>query len=234
MENIPDDHSVELHYPASPPVFLIGASGKGGVDAFRFLAENIPAHFPATFFFLLHRLQKSSVYKHRLLEVLRPKSNLEIKVPDTGDKVKIGAIYLPAQGYHLTIENNTIIHTEEPSDEHWRPSIDVLLKSGVREYKDRTVSVLLSGGLKDGVKGLLETTMQGGITIAQSPEDAYDPVLPLNALIGDHPKYVLPLVDIPALFCELAGYGCHSEQKSIAQKAAINAAMKKEEVKEQN
>lgn len=231
MEKTSDEPSVDLFYPASLPVFLIGTSGKGGVNALQFLAKHIPANFPAPFFFLLHRLRESPVSKHHLLDALKHKSNLNIKVAKTGEKVKMSTIYLPAQGYHLTIKNNTIINTEEPSGGHWRPSIDALFKSAALEYKDRAVSVLLSGGLKDGVDGLIETTYQGGITIAQSPEDAYNPTLPLNALLGDHPKYVLPLHDMPALFCELAGYGCQLEQKNIAQKAAITAAMKKEEVK---
>ena len=90
--------------------------------------------------------------------------------------------------------------------------------------------MLLTGGLDDGVKGLIETTRQGGITIAQSPDDAYDPVLPLNALLKDHPQYVVPLKDMPPLFCELAGYGCFKDQENIARKAAVAAATKRAEL----
>ncbi|WKN42175.1 chemotaxis protein CheB [Tunicatimonas pelagia] len=223
--------AIKLKYPDSPPVFMIGTSGKGGVEALRFLTENIPAGFPASFFFLLHRLKRSPITKHRLLELLKPVSNLAIKIPITGEVVAISTIYLPTYGHHLMIKDNHIIHAEEPSEEHWRPSIDMLFKSGAKEYKKRAVSVLLTGGLEDGVKGLVETTYQEGVTIAQSPEDAYNPILPLNALLGDHPQYVLPLRDMPALFCDLAGYGCQPNQKSIVQKAAIAAAMKKEEIK---
>ncbi len=230
METDNDGSQVSLKYPSPFPVFLIGTSGQG-VRSLQFLAENLPHNFPSPFFFLLHRQRQSPVTEHLLLNVIAPISKLPVKIPDSGEEVVAGTIYLPSYGHHLTIQDSVIMHTTEPSDANWRPSIDVLFKSGAREYKKQTVSVLLTGDLDDGIEGLIETTHQGGITIAQSPDDAYNPVLPLNALLKDHPQYVLPLRDMPALFCELAGYGCYEDQEAIARKAAIAASRKKKEVK---
>lgn len=215
-----------IRYPGPYPVFFVGASA-GGVKALQFLAEALPAEFPAPLFFLLHRKRLSQQDKSLMLGILQHKTQLKVRVPEHGEVVKAGHIYLPKHDAHLGVEDNCIVHMQEPEGCEWRPSIDVLLKMGAREYRERAVSVLLTGGLDDGVEGLKETTFQGGLTVAQSPSDAYDPVLPLNALLSDHPAYVLPLAHIPALLCELVGYGLTPEQKSIAREAAATAATEK-------
>lgn len=225
-----DTRNIEIKYPASFPMFFIGTSGKG-VQALQYLAETIPQNFPSPLFFLLHRTRASTIKKHHLLDLLKQKSRLTVTIPQHDDTISPSTIYLPPHDQHLMVENDKIVLSEEPSDGTWRPSINALFKSGARAYGDRAISVLLTGGLDDGVEGLRETTYQGGITIAQSPDDAYNPNLPLNAILNDHPQYVLPLRDMPTLFCELAGYGCHREQESVLRKAAITAAQKKQEVK---
>lgn len=166
-----------------------------------------------------------------ILNVINLGSQLEVCVARNGQTIQPGTIYVPPVDQHLTVDGPEVRLTTEPSGTRWRPSINSLFISGARTHRQSTVSVLLSGGLDDGVEGLRETTRQGGITIAQSPEDAYNPALPLNALLGDHPTYVLPLRDMPALFCELAGYGCFPNQSEVILKAAQTAARKKEDIK---
>ena len=222
-----------MQYPDAPPVFFIGTSGKG-VSALQYLAEHLTADFPAPIFFLLHRQRTSQAKRQLLPQLLKYKSQLPVVIPQTGDDIVPGTIYLPPFGQHLVIEEQRAKLTYQPANSTWRPSIDALLISGAQNFGPRTVSVLLTGGLHDGVEGLRETTRQGGITIAQSPGDAYDPTLPLNALLGDHPRYVLPLRDMPALFCELAQHPHYGNQKTILVDAAITAAKKRKAVKQQN
>ena len=220
---------IEVKYPGINPVFFIGAS-LGGVDALAYLAEQLPEDFPAALFFLLHRTRTGKHLKNTMLDILTSRSKLRVVIPKHGDTVKAGYIYLPADGLHLGVDDNRITLTTEPDNEIWRPSIDVLFKSGARDYKDRCVSVLLTGKLDDGVDGLVETTYQGGITVAQSPNDAYDPHLPLNALMNDHPVYVLPLSEMPELFCELAQHQFTDNQKKITAKAAVTAKFIREAI----
>ncbi|MAR91499.1 MAG: hypothetical protein CML06_11560 [Pseudomonadales bacterium] len=213
---------IELRYPGLNPVFFIGASS-GGVKALEFLAQRLPEDFPSPLFFLLHRRREGADTSQMLHSILASKTKLKVVVAEAGHPVNGGTIYLPQDNRHLALEDNRIVLLEKPDTEEWRPSIDVLFKSGAREYKERAISVLLTGKLDDGVEGLRETTFQGGITIAQSPADAYDPHLPLNALLNDHPLYVLPLKDMPKLFCELAHHHMASDQRDVAGQAAIAA-----------
>lgn len=221
----------QLRYPGPYPVFFVGASA-GGVAALQYLAEQLPPEFPAPLFFVLHRKRSTQTAKGLMRKLLQNKSRLTVCEPEHGDVVKAGHIYLPPADAHLGVEDNRIVHLQEPSTSPWRPSIDVLLKTGARDYRERAVSILLTGGLDDGVEGLKETTYQGGLTVAQSPSDAYDPVLPLNALLADHPAYVLPLRDMPALLCELAGFTLCAEQQTIARRAATAARVEKAQLKQ--
>lgn len=219
----------ELQYPPFNPVFFIGASA-GGVNAMQELAKAIPEDFPAPLFFLLHRKTDNKNAVNKLPELLQHVSKLNVVVPEDGDIINSRHIYLPKIDHHLVVEDNRIRHVKEPSDELWRPGIDVLFKAAAREFEERTVCVLLTGGMDDGVNGLIEATYRGGITIAQSPEDAYDPILPLNALLNDHPVYVAPLHDLPKIFCELAKFDHFEDQKSVIKKAYQSAEEHKEKL----
>ena len=230
-----NEQSVDLKYPGPYPVFFMGASA-GGVKAMSTIAQMLPEDFPAPVFMVLHRKRVSNYHSKIFEQVIRSKTRLIVKSPvekrpGEGDLVKAGHIYVPAPDRHLGVEDNCVVSLEEPSQEIWRPGIDVLFKMGAREYRDRAVCMLLTGGLNDGVAGLKETTHLGGITVAQSPSDAYDPVLPLNALLKDHPAYVLPVRDMVSLMCELCHYDFSPEQKSILANAAMTAKREKKELK---
>lgn len=222
--------SASARYPDFNPVFFIGASA-GGVRAFSALASQIPEDFPSPIFFLLHRLRDSSVKQVGLLTLLEARSNLPVKAAEEGELVRSRCIYLPPDNLNIGVEDNHIFFSELPDDEPWRPSINFLFKSGAREYKDRAVSILLTGKLEDGIEGMIETTHQGGITIAQSPEDAYEPHMPLKALLKDHPCHVLPLGDIPKLMCELAHHAHFSDQTQVFERSAKAAASMKNSLK---
>lgn len=224
-------HSID----ALPLSFSVGASA-GGVDAMRYLASVLPEDFPSPLFFVLHRKRGANSKRdgaadetrYLLRDILSGVSKLDVIVPEEGDVVRSGNIYLPPQDRHLIISDNRFHLSEEPANSTWRPGINELFKSAAREYKEFSIAVLLTGGLDDGVDGLIETTRQGGITVAQSPDDAYNPILPLNALLKDHPRYVSPLVDMPALFCELCNFPYFANQADVAKRAEEAARRKRD------
>lgn len=220
------NEKIEVRYPGAAPVICIGASA-GGVNAMKELVANIPEDFPAPIFLMLHRKIDSPIEKDLLADILQSRSNLDVIVPKDGDVIKGGRIYIGTRNHHTVLKDGHIRLMDKPDDVPWRPSIDILFKSAALEYKDSCMSVLLTGNLDDGVDGLIETTREGGITIVQSPEDAYKPDMPLNALLNDHPVYVLPLKDMPALFCELVKFECRDDQKDILLKAAAVAYQEK-------
>ncbi len=222
--------TVQINYPELSPVYFIGAS-LGGVKAFISLVESLPDDFPAPVFLLLHRIKDSDKKGGDMQMVLQAKTQLVVKNAEDGDVVRGGHIYLPPDNLHIGVKDNRIRFYEDPDFSYWRPSIDFLFKSAAREYAERAICILLTGNLDDGVAGLRETSANGGITVAQSPEDAYAPYLPLNAVLNDHPSHVLPLTDIPALMCELAQHPYSDNQRAVAEESAVVARQLKDRLK---
>lgn len=219
--------TIPLRYPAEFPLICVGGSA-GAVDAMRQLARDLPEDFPAPLLLILHRKNPPvSGARFLLPDLLRSASKLEVICPQEGTIIRAGRIYIMPHGMHAVVEDNQFRLVEEPIDCPWRPSIDVLFKSVARQYRDRAVAVLLSGMLDDGVAGLRAVTHEGGITIAQSPEDARKPDLPLNAILKDHPNYVLPLNDMAKLFCELCRFPAFPDQERVVRDAAITAHVDK-------
>lgn len=225
-----EKQTVQINYPELSPVYFIGAS-LGGVKAFISLVEALPDDFPAPVFLLLHRIKDSDKKGGDMQMVLQAKTQLKVKNAEDGEVVRGGHIYLPPDNLHIGIKDSHIHFYEDPDFSYWRPSIDFLFKSAAREYAERAICILLTGNLDDGVAGLRETSANGGITVAQSPEDAYAPYLPLNAVLNDHPSHVLPLDDIPKLMCELAQHSCFDNQKAVAEESAIVAQQLKSRLK---
>jgi two-component system, chemotaxis family, protein-glutamate methylesterase/glutaminase len=64
--------------------------------------------------------------------------------------------------------------------------------------------MLLTGAGEDGVSGLIAISEASGITLAQDPEDAYMPYMPINALRFDHVDGVFPLKEMASVIVALA------------------------------
>lgn len=68
----------------------------------------------------------------------------------------------------------------------------------------RTIGVILSGGLDDGVAGLAAIKAAGGLAVVQRPDEAEAPTLPRNALNNVEVDYTLAAAEIAALINALS------------------------------
>jgi two-component system chemotaxis response regulator CheB len=83
----------------------------------------------------------------------------------------------------MQVEQNFTLALSVDEKVHYsRPSIDVLFESCARAYKSRFLGVLLSGANEDGANGLVAIRDRGGITVAQTPATAEQPVMPQSAI----------------------------------------------------
>jgi two-component system chemotaxis response regulator CheB len=85
----------------------------------------------------------------------------------------------------------------------FRPAIDVLFRSAAEHHGPRDVGVVLSGGMTDGVAGLLAIERGGGVAVVQYPTDAPYPNLPRTALAAVEANHALPSAEIGGLLREL-------------------------------
>lgn len=172
---------------------VIGTSA-GGLYALSTLLEKLSVDFQLPIIIVQHR---SKDYRDLLEEVLQSKSKLKVKQVDEKEKIENNTVYIAPPDYHLLIESD---HTFSLSSDEYirysRPSIDVLFESAARVYKNKLIGIILTGANNDGAKGIKIINSFGGLTIAQNPEEAQFPTMPIAAINTNKVKYIWTLVEI--------------------------------------
>ena len=67
-------------------------------------------------------------------------------------------------------------------------------------YRDKLISIVLTGANDDGAEGSIEVKNKGGFTIAQDPGDSEFPVMPQSAIDTGKIDLVLEVKDLVKLF----------------------------------
>jgi two-component system chemotaxis response regulator CheB len=90
-----------------------------------------------------------------------------------------------------------------PRENHSRPSINRLFHSAAACCAGRSIGVLLTGMLDDGVAGLAAIERAGGVTVVQDPADAAYPEMPRNAIASMQVNHVVSLDGLGPLLVRL-------------------------------
>jgi len=113
-----------------------------------------------------------------------------VSPPDVHTLLKLGCVQLP----------------HGPTENGHRPAIDPLFRSAAEAYGRRVIGVVLSGVLDDGTNGLSAITARGGLTVAQSPDDALYPSMPKSAIDSVPIDVIASADDIGASLTRLVGH----------------------------
>lgn len=77
-----------------------------------------------------------------------------------------------------------------------RPSINVLFESAAEADGVNVTSIVLTGMLRNGARGLAVIHRRGGAAEVQSPHDAFSSSMPLAALAAEPSAQVMTLAEI--------------------------------------
>lgn len=172
---------------------VIGASA-GGLNALTILLEELPNNYPIPIIIVQHRAKDK---KNLLEDVLQHKCKIKIKQADEKEKIEKGIVYIAPPDYHLLIENDrTFSLSADAHVSYSRPSIDVLFESAADVYSDKLIGIILTGANSDGSAGIKAIKALKGLTIAQAPEDALFPVMPLAAIATKRITHIWTLLAI--------------------------------------
>jgi two-component system chemotaxis response regulator CheB len=139
-------------------------------------------------------------------EILTACDSHSVRFVEDGERIEKG-IYVSRPRRHLVVNAKTIGVSElnAPKRELWIPSIDELFESTAKSQGAKSIGIILSGTMHDGVAGLLAIRNVGGITIAQKPEEAQNPEMPIAAIQSGAVDFCLTIKEIAAKLSELAG-----------------------------
>src|SRR5262249_59050553 len=113
-----------------------------------------------------------------------------------GQPIEHGHIYLAQQARHLLMGRTGFRVTPGPKRHRTIPAVDPLFESAAQAFGPRVVGLLLSGGGKDGVDGLIAISKAGGVSLAQDPAEARNPSMPAAAICEDDVNAILPLAGL--------------------------------------
>ncbi|MCX5700518.1 MAG: chemotaxis-specific protein-glutamate methyltransferase CheB [Candidatus Omnitrophica bacterium] len=150
---------------AATRIVVVGIS-TGGPQALEILLSKLPADFNAGIAIVQHI---SSGFVEGLVDWLKVSSRLDIRVAKAGDIMKARTVFFAPDNYNMLIDDGgRIILKEDISKSMLHvPSIDELMKSAAKSFKDNAIGILMTGMGSDGVEGMRIIRSSGGLTIAQ-------------------------------------------------------------------
>ncbi|QNP51330.1 chemotaxis protein CheB [Hymenobacter qilianensis] len=171
-------------------LIVIGASA-GGMPALCRLVEQLPDSLPAAVLIVQHFAPDSLGW--HLVERLSRHTGLSCRLPNDGDPIEPGTVYLAPPDRHLLVKDGHLLVTKGPRENHYRPAADALFRSAAAYYGTAVIGVVLTGMLHDGTAGLELIKRAGGLAVVQDPNEAEFPSMPESALSNVPIDYVLPI-----------------------------------------
>ncbi len=184
------------------PVVGIGASA-GGLQAVQNFFEHMPADNGMAFVVVLHLSpdHQSSAAKLIGTTTKMPVTQLVSAVP-----IERNHVYVISPAQRLSM-NDGYLRGLPPLPRSGRHvTIDLFFRDLADAHKERAFCVVLSGTGSDGAVGLARIKEQGGVTLAQHPEDAEFDGMPKAAINSQKVDFVLPVVDMPQKILDLWHY----------------------------
>jgi two-component system chemotaxis response regulator CheB len=186
-------------------IVVIGGSA-GGINALLDLLQPLPLGLPAALFVVVHTSPEGGGL---LGTVLGRAAGWHADMARDGEPIRHGRIYLAPPDHHLLVKRKRVRVTRGPRENRFRPAVDPLFRTAALAYGPQVIGIVLSGGLDDGSHGLDLIKRHGGLAIAQDPEEAIAPDMPLNAIQNVEVDYILKAAAIahrlPRLVTEQVG-----------------------------
>lgn len=182
-------------YTGKPSLLAIGSSTGGPNALFEVLSHIknpaipivITQHMPPTFTKILagHIAENTGLPSHE---------------GEEGMILQNGHVYVAPGDFHMEFEQTgagiAIRLNKEPPVNYCRPSVDPMIKSAVKIYKNRVLGVILTGMGNDGIGGGEAIFKNNGMLIAQDKDSCTVYGMPKAVAEAGYCHKILPLKDI--------------------------------------
>ncbi|NUT85237.1 PAS domain S-box protein [Pseudomonas corrugata] len=204
----------------------IGASA-GGLQAIKLFFENMPQETGMAFVIVLHL---SPDHQSIADQIIQQSTNMPVVQVTRTVPIEKNHVYVISPAQQLAMNDGYLNISPVASTLDRHSAIDLFFRDLANVHRERAFCVVLSGSGSDGAVGLSRIKEQGGVTLAQSPEDAEFDGMPRAAIETRMVDLVLPVVDMPQKILELwrnsqaislpsaidPGLENHAEQEAVA------------------
>jgi len=181
------------------PIVCVGGSA-GGLDAYIRLLQNLPSD-PGVAVVIVNHLRIVATQLH---EILPRFTSMPVVLITEGLDIKPDRVFIIPAQRDLHVADGQF-HLETISKPRgWSDVITIFLMSLTQNWSGRIIAVIVSGYDGDGSAALAGISAVGGITIAQKPDTASRPDMPVSAIQTGHIDFILAPEDIAAKIRELA------------------------------
>jgi len=181
------------------PVVCIGGSA-GGLDAYIRLLRHLPADLGVAVVIVNHL----RIVATQLHEILPRYTMMPVELISDGLDIKPNHVFIiPSQrDLHVCDGGFRLEPISKPRG--WPDVITVFLQSLTQNWKGKIIAVIVSGYDGDGAAALCTIREIGGITIAQKPDTAQQPDMPVSAIASGCIDYILAPAAIGAKIREIS------------------------------
>lgn len=180
----------------------IGASA-GGLDAIQKLFDFIPPDTGMAFVIIQHL---SPDFKSLMPELLAKHTSMSIFTAEDKQEVLPNCIYLIQRNKNLNIKGNQLFLLDKAPKHNLNLPIDIFFHSLGKEYKEKSIGIILSGTGSDGSRGIETIKEAGGMILVQDPISAQFNGMPNAAINTGLAEYITEpeamakiLINIPLL-----------------------------------
>jgi two-component system CheB/CheR fusion protein len=181
------------------PVVGIGASA-GGLTALQDFFNRIPADSGMAFVVVVHL---SPSHESNLDSILQRVCSIPVTAVTASTHIEKNRVYVISPAMSLEMEDSQLrVDVRQRSPER-HVAIDFFFRTLAEVHGTRAFAILMSGTGADGTLGMARVKEHGGVTFAQSPEEAEFDGMPRNAIDHDVVDFVLSVADMPAKLLEV-------------------------------
>lgn len=132
-------------------------------------------------------------YESNLAEILQQRTKMPVVQVTERVQVTPNQVYVIPPNKHLTMSDSMLVLSEPQKTQGRRVTIDLFFRTLAEQYGQRALCIVLSGSDSDGAIGLKHIKAQGGVTIAQDPNESEHDVMPRSAIETGMVDWVLPV-----------------------------------------
>ncbi|PKU21466.1 chemotaxis protein CheB [Telmatospirillum siberiense] len=168
------------------PIVCVGGSA-GGLDAYIRLLRDLPADMGVAIVIVNHL----RIVATQLHEILPRYTEMPVELITEGLSIQPDHVFIIPSQRDLHVLDGEFRLKPISKPRGWPDVITVFLRSLAHHWDGRLIAVIVSGYDGDGSAALCGIRDVGGITIAQTPDTAWQPEMPASAIASGCVDFIL-------------------------------------------
>ncbi len=190
-----------------PAIVALGSS-TGGPKALQEILPLLPRDLPVPILIVQHM---PAGFTAPFAQRLNTLCSVTVREATHREPLLPGVVYIAPAGMHMTVERPTIARPlicldTRPENYLHMPSVDIMMKSVAKAFRNLAMGIILTGMGSDGAEGMSAIHRHGGLTVGQDEASCIVYGMPRACAEMGTLTRVVPLLQIPAQILQATRY----------------------------